>query len=184
MNRLIIDTETTGLSPTRNQVLTIGLLATNINHQRIKILDCDHIFIKHKIYDTSPRAMSINKIDLNSLNKNGVTPIQACKKVNDFLNSNNFNKTPIVGHNIAFDKNFLRNLFAKQNQNLPFHHESEDTMWIWKSLQQQNLVPSHLRRNLQTVASHFNIDYTKAHDALADCKITAQVYHKMLKLKK
>jgi DNA polymerase III alpha subunit (gram-positive type) len=182
MNRLIIDTETTGLSPTKNQVLTIGLLATDINHKRIKILDHNHIFIKHLRYDTSPRAMNINKIDLNLLNKTGVTPTQACKKVHNFLTSNNLNKTPIVGHNIAFDKNFLTNLFTQQNQNLPFHHETEDTLVLWRSLQRQSLIPSHLRGNLETVANHFQIDYTKAHDALADCHITAKVYHEMLKI--
>jgi len=43
-------------------------------------------------------------------------------------------------------------------------------------------VPIHLRGNLATVANYFDIDYTKAHDALADCHITAQVYHKMLQI--
>lgn len=182
MLRLILDTETTGLSPTRNQVLTIGLLATDINKTRIRILDSDHIFIKHLRYDTSPMAMAVNKINLDQLNKTGVTPINACKKVNDFLKSNGLHKTTIVGHNIAFDKNFLSNLFQTQNQALPFHNEHEDTMWMWKSLQKQSLVPSHLRANLQALADHFQIDYTKAHDALADCHITVKVYHKMLKL--
>ena len=61
------------------------------------------------------------------------------------------------------------------------YHKSEDTMWMWRNLQKNNLVPCG-RSNLQTVANHFQIDYSKAHDALADCHITAKVYHELINI--
>lgn len=73
-------------------------------------------------------------------------------------------------------------LFDQGEQNHKFHHETEDTMFIWRKLQNQGKIPSQMDSKLGTVAGHFGIDYEKAHDALADCHITAQVYHNLLKI--
>lgn len=182
MNRLIIDTETTGLSPRFNKTLTIGLLLINIEKTHLNILDQNHIFVKHDNYHTTKEAMKVNKIDLKQHTLKAVYPTKACNQINSFIKKNDIRKTPLVGHNIHFDKGFLNALFQQGETNSLLHTESEDTMQIWRNLQKQNIIPSHLRATLGHLATHFDIDYTKAHDALADCHITAQVYHKMLKL--
>ena len=182
MRRLIIDTETTGLSPVKHQVLTVGLLAADITKTRIKILDQNHILIKHKSYHINPIAMRINKIDLNQHNKIATQTNKACIKIKNFITTNNLQSTTILGHNLRFDKNFLTNLFTQNKKQFPFNEQHEDTMHIWKLLQSQSIVPSHLKANLKTVASYFDIDYKGAHDALADCHITAKAYKEMLKI--
>jgi len=182
MNRLIIDTETTGLSPRFNKTLTVGLLLINPTKPKLEILDSAHIFVKHKNYNSQKEAMKVNKINIEQHNLYAVHPPKACQQINTFLQKNNARKTTIVGHNIHFDKGFLNALFQQGNSNYPFHTESEDTMRIWRNLQKQEIIPNHLRATLSHLATHFNIDYTKAHDALADCHITAKVYHEMLKL--
>ena len=126
--------------------------------------------------------MKINKIDLKQHALKAVHPQKACNQINTFIEKNDIYKTPLVGHNIHFDKGFLNALFKQGETNPLLHTESEDTMRIWRNLQKQNIIPRHLRATLGTLANHFQIDYTKAHDALADCHITAQVYHKMLLL--
>jgi len=181
MKRLVIDTETTGLSPRFHKTLTVGLLLIDVEKSHLNILDQNHIFIKHDHYNASKDAMSVNKIDLIQHNQIAVPPCQACNQINNFIEKNILHETPLIGHNIQFDRGFLKSLFNQGNTLSEFHHEHEDTMWIWRNLQKQNKVPLG-RSNLQTVAEHFGIDYTKAHDALADCNITAQVYHEMLKL--
>ena len=181
MKRLVIDTETTGLSPRFHKTLTVGLLLIDVEKSHLKILDQNHIFIKHDHYNASPGAMSVNKIDLIQHNQIAIPPKKACNQINNFIDKNVLHEIPLVGHNIAFDKNFLNSLFDQANSFSKFYHEHEDTMWIWRSLQKQNKVPQG-RSNLETVAGHFGIDYTRAHDAIADCKITAQVYHKMIRL--
>ena len=183
MNRLILDTETTGLSPRFNKTLTVGLLLINPTKPKLEILNQAHIFIKHNNYNSSVEAMKVNKIDIEQHNLHAVPPCKACNQINTFIQNNDAQHTPIVGHNIHFDKGFLSALFQQGETNSLLHTESEDTMKIWRDLQKQQIIPSHLRATLGTLAEHFNIDYTKAHDALADCHITAQVYHKLLKLK-
>lgn len=181
MKRLVIDTETTGLSPRFHKTLTVGLLLIDVEKTHLNILDQNHIFIKHGHYNASPCAMSINKINLIQHDQIAIPPCQACNQINNFIEKNILHKIPLVGHNIQFDKRFLSSLFDQDNTLSKFHHQHEDTMWMWRNLQKQKKVPLG-RSNLETVAEHFGIDYTRAHDALADCKITAKVYQNLLKI--
>ena len=182
MKRLVIDTETTGLSPRYNKTLTVGMLLIDVNNQHLKILDENHIFIKHENYNTNAEAIKVNKIDINEHHKIAVEPKIACEKINSFLEKNTLHETPLIGHNIQFDKGFLNSLFNQGELTHKFHHESFDTMHLWRNLQRNGKVPSNLRANLQSISNFFKIDYSKAHDALADCHITSKVYHRMLNL--
>ena len=182
MKRLVIDTETTGLSPHFNKTLTVGLLLIDVEKKFLNILDENHIFIKHENYNTTAKAMSVNKIDIIQHNQIAISPFKACNKINSFIDENGIHETPLLGHNIHFDKGFLNALFDQGDALAKFHHQSEDTMYIWRKLQQAGNVPFNLRANLQTLANFFKVDYSKSHDALADCHVTAKVYHKMLTL--
>ena len=182
MKRLVIDTETTGLSPQINKTLTVGLLLIDVEKDFLEIIDSNHLFIKHDNYNTTKEAMNINKIDLEEHELNAIPPVKACSQINSFINKHLLHETPLIGHNIQFDRGFLNALFNQGETSHKFNYRHEDTMWMWRNLQRKNLVPWNLRSNLQTVADFFKIDYTKAHDAIADCHITAQVYHKLLNL--
>jgi len=179
MKRLVIDTETTGLSPRLHKTLTIGLLLIDVEKNFLNSLDSNHIFVKHYNYNPTKKAMTINKINLEKHNLHAIPPKKACNQINRFIEKNVLDKIPLVGHNITFDKRFLNALFNQGETSHKFYHKHEDTMWMWRNLQRKNLVP-YGKGTLQNVANFFKINYTKAHDAIADCKITAQVYHKLL----
>jgi DNA polymerase III alpha subunit (gram-positive type) len=106
----------------------------------------------------------------------------ACYQINSFIEKNNLKNTLLVGHNFHFDRGFLNALFDQGESISKLNTEHDDTMRIWRNLKKEERVPSDLRSNLGTIANYFNIDYTKAHDALADCHITARVYHELLKV--
>jgi DNA polymerase III subunit epsilon len=182
MKRLVIDTETTGLSPRINKTLTVGMLLVDVEKDFLNILDESHTFVKHDIYNHNSTAMKVHKIDMDMHEKMGVTPSLACNQINQFILKNQVQEIPIVGHNIGFDKGFLNALFDQGDSFASFHHESEDTMQIWRGLQKKEIVPTNINAKLGTIAEFFGIDHTKAHDALEDAKITAKVYHEMLKL--
>ena len=111
MKRLVIDTETTGLSPRFHKTLTVGLLLIDVEKSHLNILDQNHIFIKHNHYNASKGAMSVNKIDLIQHNQIAVPPQKACNQINNFIEKNILHETPLVGHNIQFDRGFLNSLF-------------------------------------------------------------------------
>ena len=181
MEKLVIDTETTGLSPRINNILTVGMLYVDVEKDYLEIIDSKHLFIKHLSGNVNPIALKINKIDINEHNKTAVIPRLACKKINKFIDKNSLHETILLGHNINFDKNFLSALFNKNGLEPIFHHEYEDTMHLWRGLQRKGLVP-YGKSNLKTISNHFKIDYSKAHDALEDCQITANVYQRILNL--
>ena len=85
-------------------------------------------------------------------------------------------------HNLRFDKGFISALFSQGNILPKFYQKSEDTMYIWREHQKNGDIPLGLKSNLKEITNFFRIDYTKAHDALADCHITARVYQQLLKL--
>jgi DNA polymerase III epsilon subunit-like protein len=180
MKRVVLDTETTGLRPNHHQVLTIGMSLIDVTPEKLKFVDDRHIFVKHDEYNCSKTAMRITGINLKEHHKIGIFPKLACKRVNQFLDLHSLHKIPIVGHCVHFDKNFLRVMFEDEGLSLPFHEEKEDTRYIWERLKKKGLVNPFSNAKLGTIAEHFGVDYSQAHDALADCKITAKCYHKML----
>ena len=180
MKLLTIDTETTGLSPRLHKVLSIGLLIVDVNKSNLKILGQDHLLIRHKSYNADPKALAVNKIDLKEHDRIAIDAENACEKLNTFVRKNSLQKTPLLGHNIAFDKEFLSSLFEDQKMPCFLHEECLDTMHFWNYLKKRNLVPSYLRSNLKTIANFFKVDYSNAHSAIADCYITAKIYQKML----
>jgi|AntAceMinimDraft_17_1070374.scaffolds.fasta_scaffold191298_1 DNA polymerase III alpha subunit (gram-positive type) len=182
MERLVIDTETTGLSPHHNQMLTLGMVLIDVNKRKLNFLEDKHIFIRHDDYHVSEMAMRINKIDIEQHHKKASPIKKALKEINNFLKKNNLFDTTIVGHNVSFDKRFVSALFEQQGHIYPFCREQEDTMYIWNNLKKRGIISPLKNAKLRTVAEHFDIDYSHAHDALEDCKITAKVYHEMLKL--
>ena len=179
MNSIIIDTETTGLSHYYNQPLTVGMLFVDVEKNFAEILDAKHIFIRHNNYNINPTAMMINKINLKEHQKKGIEPQKACDQINDFLSRNN-PKIFLLGHNLSFDLRFLGELFRREDIEPQFPDEKVDTMKIWNELKRQQIVPSYLRSNLQTLAEFFKVDYSNIHDALEDCHITMKVFQKMI----
>ena len=182
MKRLVIDTETTGLSPRLNKTLTVGMLLVDVEKDFLDILDSNHIFIRHNHGWVDPNATKVHGINIAEHNKTAIEEDEACEEINSFIDKNRLHSTTLLGHNFHFDKGFLNSLFNRTEVIPKLHNFHEDTMWIWRSLKKERIVPFDLRSNLGTLAKYFNIDYKKSHNALADCEITAKVYHRMLGL--
>ena len=182
MKRLVIDCETTGLRPNFHQILTVGVVLAEIKPCSLNILDERHFFIKHEQYNVSKTAMRINNINLTEHHEIGILPSLFCKRIDDFILSNDLKNTSLLGHNLHFDLNFLKALFTNEKHLIPFCTKKEDTRYLWEGLKRKGIINPNLNSKLGTIAGHFGIDYQKAHDALADCHITANVYHKMLPL--
>ena len=177
-----MDTETTGLSPRFNKTLTVGMLLVDVQKDFLKIIDENHIFVKHDVYNSNRSALKVNGINLTEHDKIAVHPKIACNQINSFVNKHNLRDTLLVGHNFHFDRGFLNALFDQGESISKLSPEHEDTMRIWRNLKKEDKIPNDLRSNLGTIADYFDIDYAKAHDALADCHITAKVYHQLLKV--
>jgi len=183
MKRLVIDTETTGLYPSRHQVLTVGMVLVDFQPKKIEFTSEKHIFVKHDEYRYSRAALQMNGINLEEHHKIGIFPEAAHKEMKKFVDIHLLHDTPVLGHNVHFDINFLNSLFDELKVNYPFCKKREDTRYMWENLQRRGLVNPFKDAKLGTVAGHFGIDYSRAHNAIEDCKITAKVYKEILEIR-
>jgi len=97
----------------------------------------------------------------------------------NFIKKYKYSREPIIGHNVAFDMNFLKSMFKREIIPFPVWHRTIDTMSLWFFLKDAGLI-SVTGNKLQDIATHYAVSYEGAHDALADCRITAKVYMKLL----
>lgn len=124
---LVIDTESGGLTSGYvpnyesdfkhgQSILSLGCVVWD----RVsgEILDEMELFIKEDPVIALPSALATNKIDLDWLQENGLTPDKAMDKLNHFLVKSfgqpcTANLVPLTAYNLSFDEGFLRRLCHK-----------------------------------------------------------------------
>src|ERR1700760_1851408 len=127
---LFIDTETGGIQPGKNSLLSLALVVW----KESMIKASTEILINDGILDVTEKALEINGIDLEEHKKKAVSPKIAIKQFDDFIKANFPTDEKIVlgGHNITFDVNFLNAFLAANNYNYQqrFSHRFIDTASI------------------------------------------------------
>jgi len=120
---LFIDTETGGLDPNVNSILSLGAAVWEDG----SIVDTINIWIAEPEIVADAKALQVNGIDIEWLKTNGVGPLTAVTTLEDFLRRNNMILTQPVtlgGHNVPFDVGFLKRLYrlAGKNYTRVFSH--------------------------------------------------------------
>jgi DNA polymerase-3 subunit epsilon len=177
---LFIDTETGGINPDVDSLLSIGLVCW----ENGEILAKKEIFIKHKEYHIVKRAQSINGITEEFLEKYGITEEMAINELLDFckLNFSFNNRITIAGHNISFDVNFLKKLFKNNNLSFSkyFSHRFIDTASILMFLSYANKLPNGIISSSEAF-KYYGIYIENRHSAVEDALATAKMFTKILK---
>ena len=159
---VLVDIETTGLSPQRDDIIEIGAIKVKEN----EIIDT----YSSLIYTNRRLPYFITKLTgiTNDMLEEGR---EIDKVLIDFLNF--VGDDIIIGHNVNFDISFLHDKCNKYlNRNLS--NDFIDTMRLARKL-----VPESPNYKLGTLAKVFNIDYSNAHRGLKDVEITYEVYNKL-----
>ena len=158
----VIDLETTGLSPEYDAIIEVAALKVNAG----------------KIVDTFSSVTGvIGYVYINDFitELTGITQdmVDRAPKINDILPEflNFIGNDIILGHNVNFDINFLYDNSLKILK-IPFTNNFIDTMRISRRLHPEN---SHHR--LVDLCNQYSIDYSNAHRALDDCKITLDCFN-------
>lgn len=162
---VLVDIETTGLSPTKDEIIEIGAIKVQNN----KIIETynELININRKLPSFITKLTGIT----DDMIKNGRMPTLVLKEFVDFTQNN-----IIIGHNVNFDLGFLINKCRKYlNYNLD--NDYIDTMFLAR-----RLVPDSINYKLGTLAKYFNVSYEGAHRGLKDVQITFEVYNNLRKI--
>ena len=155
---VVVDLETTGFSPSKNEIIQLG--AVKFDGKK-EIARFDQL-VKPQRSNLSPKISQLTGITSFDLH---AAPLldEVFDNFVDFIQGE-----LIVGHNIAFDMSFLDYELDKHARREFFR--TYDT--IAKARQQMTFLQNY---KLSTIKYFFDM-HLKSHDALNDCLITARLY--------
>ena len=159
---VLVDIETTGLSPIYDDIIEIGAIKVQNN----KMVDEFSQLIK--INRNLPQKITELTGITDSMLATGKIPKAVLGEFVNFVGNN-----VIIGHNVNFDLGFLCNK-CKKYLNYNLNNDYIDTLYLARKL-----VPNSVNHKLGTLAKLFNISYEGAHRGLKDVEITYEVYNKL-----
>jgi DNA polymerase III epsilon subunit-like protein len=167
---IVADTETGGLDPKRNPVLTLSAIKTHDGDSfNIKINPPEHLEI-------SEEALAVTGISLTDLRENGVSEGEAVKLFTEFLEQGN---SVVAGCNFPFDMRFLREMYKRAGAPFPLPHRCVDLQTVAFIANEHGLIDlphskgGVLLLNLDVVSSAFGVSrVSELHDSLEDVKLT------------
>ena len=177
---LVIDTETGGLDPTRNAILSIACVVYNDGPE-----ESIHLVINDPDGVVNEQALEINGFTRERIEREGISPREACNRIRALLNKNGMHgRTTLAGHNLPFDVGFLVRLFRIGEGDLRgydklFNYGGLDTKGMALALEQAERIKP-LSSSLIHVAPSVGVGPWKEHDALEDALATARVLRKMI----
>lgn len=182
MKLLAIDVESGGLYPHRHSLLSVAMVAYDTENPE-ETPSSMHFYIKHALYHLTAPAMALNKIEIDTLDKNGISPEKAVAEIIKFLTVVGYtdkNSYMCIGKNPAFDRGFLNYLFYKySSMDIDKHisHRFIDISSLVGLCKDIGEYPVDRSTGLGAVASYYGVDNgLPAHDALGDCFMALNVY--------
>lgn len=175
---VIIDIETAGFNPKKHAVLEIAAVIVELNSQHdLEITErySTHV-IPFKNAELDEAALKFNGIDPHHPFRMAVDEKEALntlfKPIKEAVKRNNCTRAILVGHNPAFDINFLNAAIHRtQIKRSPFHPFSTfDTATLGGLAYQQTVLAKIAR------TAGLEWDSEKAHSALYDAEKTAELF--------
>lgn len=155
---IVLDLETTGLSPKDDKILEIGAarIADGCVQEVYQAFVDPHTKIPERI--TELTGITDEMVIGQKSNEEAVRElVQFCGEL------------PLLGHNILFDYGFLKH--SAVNLGIPFEREGIDTLKIAREL-----LPAEEKKSLEALCGRFGISREHAHRALDDALATHELY--------
>jgi predicted DnaQ family exonuclease/DinG family helicase len=170
-NFVVVDLETTGLDPTENKIIEIGVVRYVNGQEEEKF--------EQLVNPEVPIPDFITK--LTGITDKDVEKSPLINEVFDSLSSF-LGNAPIIGHQINFDASFLEyHLRNKYNDFSNWDKESQRFKYLSNSRMDtlflsRIFLPFLHRFKLSTVAAYFGIDLERAHRAIDDARATGHIF--------
>jgi DNA polymerase III epsilon subunit-like protein len=204
---LVIDVETSGLSPNKNCIVQAG--ACPVINRQVNVDDSFSLLIKRPPGTMDPGATKVTGITDEMLAEKGVDPVTALRNMHDLFTTYREKGYMFVGHNVAgFDVPFFENDFRRVGIDWKFEpHEVIDTGALVKAARLAVTVQERetLRDFCMRVCSirakgiywaldrycvptfrmdkRFAVDTAAAHDAGYDCWVTALLFEDLRRIR-
>jgi DNA polymerase-3 subunit epsilon len=166
----IIDLETTGLDPTKHEIIEVGMII--INQPELEIIET---------YEAKVKPLHIETASTEALKLNGYTTQEweGALNIEDVLReiADRTAGCIICNHNVSFDWSFLVAGFTNNHINHSFdYHMYDIASMIWLKLSHTDLP----KLNLNTTAKYLGIEPEPAqHRALNGAMVAYKVLRKL-----
>jgi len=166
---IVLDTETTGLNPKKDEILSIG--AVKIKNNKILTSQSFHIFIKPSS-TISSKSITIHQIRPNDL-KDAVSINGALEELLYFISN-----LPIVGYYISFDINIL-NTYLKNYIGSTLNNEQIELSSMYYKRYKKHSAHEFIDLKFDTIIDKLDIPTLNKHDALNDAIMSAMMFLKL-----
>ena len=155
---IILDAETTGLSPSNCEITEIG--AVLVDGSTLEIIDEFNALIDIN-GNVPPFITRLTGITKSLLNKEGRDISEVLNELSSFCGSRE-----VYAHNSPFDRRFIR--FYLNKHNISY----KETMWNDTIKIFKNMLPGRKTYKLESLIQDLNVADSENHRALDDAKMT------------
>ena len=160
---VVLDTETTGLDPERDRILSIGAL--RVHQGRILVKEALELYLQQEHFDS--QSVPIHGI-LREDAHHRISEAEALRLLSEYIGD-----AEIVGHHIGFDRAILQRGLSRQGLK-PLRNACLDTGLLYqKTLLKTPLLRKKEFYSLDDLARRFDLARTDRHTALGDAYLTA-----------
>lgn len=166
---IVLDTETTGLDPKKDEILSIG--AVKIKDNRIVTSESFEVFIK-PTGNISHESIKIHHLTEDDL-KDGVSVNEALEKLLFFIEN-----LPIVGYYISFDMRILSN-YLKKYLGISLPNESIELSSMYYKRHRKQSAHEFVDLKFDSIMNKLDLPRLGKHDALNDAIMSALMFLKL-----
>lgn len=171
---VVFDTETTGLSPKKDEILSIG--AVKIKGNKILMYEKFELFIKpsREINEKSIKIHQIRNVDL----ENGIDPHKAIVQFLHFIGSR-----PLVGYYLEFDIKMM-NTYVKPWLGINLPNPQIEVSGLYHDKKIKFIPDGVIDLRFDVMMNDLGLPIFGKHDALNDAVMTAMMYIKLQNIEK
>lgn len=171
---VVFDTETTGLNPKKDEILSIG--AVIVKENKILTSQKFELFVKptRDINEESIKIHQIRNIDL----QNGLEAKEAILQFLQFIGSR-----PLVGYYIEFDTKMV-NKYVKALLGITLPNEQIEVSGIYHDKKIKLIPDGTIDLRFDVMMKDLGLPIFGKHDALNDAVMTAMMYIKLHNISK
>lgn len=175
---VVVDTETTGRSPERHQVLELAAAHTDPTGRTVKRRACSRVLLEPWA-DVDPGALAVHGYDPRSTGwQAAARPLaDVMQRFARWLPE----RFTLVAHNASFDLGFLRASFERAGLPVPLPMQGKGlcTVQLGRRLAKRGLVPGAA---LEVLCTHFGVSNQGAHGAGRDVERLLAIYPRLVEL--
>lgn len=184
-----IDFETTGRRPGYSEIIQIAILPLDADFRPLDSVRPFYINIKPAHPERAERgAFNVHGLDIDMLLLHAPEQDRAVDLLYEWFNRLDLPQNKVIvplAHNWAFESAFLKGWLGPDMVDQMFHSHARDSMLLAIALNDRAYTLGEKlpfsRVSLPALCAQLGVTNDNAHDALADCKATAEVYRRLLR---